>query len=280
VLQTLPLARKAADWLSQAGDALASVLLAADCRLCEKLLVTGSRLPICAECLASFQRVPARICDTCGQPLESLQTGTPAIAKEILHCPNCRPSRFAFACARSLTIYQDSVVSAILILKYQRMDPLAKWFAKELAELARQEGQRFQADVVVPVPLHPARQRDRGFNQAALLAKPLARELRIPYRPVLLQRIRERPQKRVLSIKDRWEAVQGAFAARPGGHVDNLRVLLLDDVLTTGATLSACSQALLDAGAKSVVALTVARAANSPVNRSGPVPGPSESAPG
>ncbi len=269
MLQTFPLARKAARWLSQAGDALASVLLPADCRLCEKLLVTGGRVPICEKCLASFQSVPARICDICGQPLESLQRVTAGTTNEVLHCANCKPPRFAFACARSLTIYQDAVVSAILILKYQRMYPLAKWFAKNLAELARQQGERFRADVVVPVPLHPSRQKERGFNQAALIAKSLARELRLPYRPVL-QRIRERPPKKILSVEDRWAAVRGAFVTRPHSQVDNLRILLVDDVLTTGATLSACSRVLLDAGAQSVVSLTVARAAKSPVTRTSP----------
>jgi len=270
VLHTLPLARRAASWFSQAGDALASVLLPADCRLCEKLLVTGSRVPMCERCLASFQGVPARICDVCGQPLESLQPATDPASNEVLHCPNCDPPRFAFVCARSLTIYQDTVVSAILILKYQRMDPLAKWFAKNLAALARQQGERFRADVVVPVPLHPSRQKERGFNQAALIAKPLARALKLPYRPVLLQRIRERPPKKILSAEDRWAAVRGAFVTRPHSQVDNLRILLVDDVLTTGATLSACARALLDAGAQSVVGLTVARAAKSPVTRTSP----------
>ena len=267
VLGSLPLRRKTAGWLSAAGDALASVFLSAECRLCEQFLLRASRIPICDACLESLTVMPARICDICGEPLENLD-GSPAT--EAVLCPNCHAGRFAFACVRSLTIYQDAAVSAILTLKYERMEPLAKWFAMRLAELARSRGGRFAADIVVPVPLHRARERERGHNQAALLAKPLAKALGRPYRPVLLQRVRERPLKRVLSVEERWEAVRDAFATLPGSQVKNLRVLLIDDVLTTGATLDACARALLAGGAQSVVGLTVARAARTPVTKTSP----------
>lgn len=273
MLEFFPLRRQTVHWLTAAGDALASVFLPGECRLCESLLLRASRVPICDNCLASFAAMPERICDICGQPLESLQ---PATEEQIL-CPNCHPPRFAFARARSLTIYQDAAVSAILTLKYERMEPLARWFAVRLAELVRSQGDRFAADIVVPVPLHRSRERERGYNQAALLAKPLAKALRLPYRPVLLQRVRERPRKGTLSVEERWEAVRGAFVTRPGSQVDKLRVLLLDDVLTTGATLDACARVLLASGAQSVVGLTIARAAQSPITRSFPMTGSSPS---
>ncbi len=92
----------------------------------------------------------------------------------------------------------------------------------------------------------------------------LAKRLRLPHKAVLLMRTRARLDKQVLSLLKRWESVRGAFATRPGSQVDNLRVLLLDDVLTTGATLDACARALRDARAKSVVGLTVARAVGNP----------------
>jgi predicted amidophosphoribosyltransferase len=92
------------------------------------------------------------------------------------------------------------------------------------------------------------------------LGRPLARRLRLPYRPVLLVRSRRRPEKHLLRSDERWAAVSGAFAIREGRRVDNLRILLLDDVMTTGATLDACSRALREAGAKSVLGLTIARA--------------------
>jgi ComF family protein len=110
------------------------------------------------------------------------------------------------------------------------------------------------------VPLHRQRERERGYNQAALIAKPLAKLLRLPYKSVLLTRIRPRPDKHLLSYEERWESVRGAFATRPGSQVDNLRVLLVDDVMTSGATLDSSAKTLREAGARSVIGLTVARA--------------------
>jgi len=86
----------------------------------------------------------------------------------------------------------------------------------------------------------------------------------LPHKAVLLV-VREHAQIAMLSLEERWESVRGAFATRPGSQVDNLRVLLVDDVLTTGATLDACARALRDAGAKSVIGLTVARAIRNPL---------------
>jgi ComF family protein len=146
------------------------------------------------------------------------------------------------------------------LLKHERIEPLGKWFGQRLAELVRQGGERMSADVIVPVPLHRDRNRERGYNQVDLFGRPLAKLLRLPYRPVLLVRSRPRPEKHLLRSEERWEAVRGAFAIRKGGRVDNLRILLLDDVMTTGATLDACSRALREAGAKLVLGLTIARA--------------------
>jgi hypothetical protein len=113
--------------------------------------------------------------------------------------------------------------------------------------------------------LHRDRERQRGYNQAGRISKPLARKLGLPHEAVLLMRTRPRPGKQVLSLEERWESVRGAFATRPDSQVDNKRVLLVDDVMTTGATLDACARALLEAGAKSVLGLTIARAARSPL---------------
>jgi ComF family protein len=177
-----------------------------------------------------------------------------------LLCPVCQDKTYAFDRARSFAVYKDALVQAILLLKFEQVGPLGVWFADQLADVARSGGSALVADVVVPVPLHRERERERGYNQAALISRPLSRKLGLPHKAVLLMRTRARPDKRILSLEERWESVRGAFATRPGSQVDNLRVLLVDDVLTTGATLDACARALLDAGAKSVIGLTVARA--------------------
>jgi predicted amidophosphoribosyltransferase len=97
------------------------------------------------------------------------------------------------------------------------------------------------AAAIVPVPLHRQRNRERGFKQVDLLGQPLAKLLRLPYQPVLLMRRRPRPERPLLRSEERWEAVRGAFAMRGTRRVDNLRILLLDDVMATGAMLDACS---------------------------------------
>jgi ComF family protein len=189
---------------------------------------------------------------------------------EPLLCPACHEKTYAFDRARSFALYKDAVVRAILLLKFEQIEPLGAWFSERLVEIVNADGERLSADVVVPVPLHREREKERGYNQAALLSNPLAKRLRLPHKAVLLMRTRARPDKQVLSLEERWESVRGAFATRPGSQVDNLRVLLVDDVLTTGATLDACARALREAGAKSVIGLTVARAHRNPL------PGPRE----
>jgi len=248
-------------WLAIVSDTVVSVFFPAGCRICEKLLTGASRVPICEECLSSFRATPQRKCEICGQTLE----GMTATEEEQLICRACQQKTYAFDRARSYGSYEGPLVQAILLLKWQRMEPLGRWFAERLSEIVVQAGPSFVADVVVPVPLHRDRERQRGYNQAALISKPLARKLDLPHEAVLLMRTKPRPSKQVLSLEERWESVRGAFATRPGSQVDNKRVLLVDDVLTTGATLDACARVLLESGAKSVLGLTVARAMRNPL---------------
>jgi len=239
------------------AGAVASVIFPAPCRICGELLENASRIPLCRACLASLAPYPGPICQRCGRPFVS--TVVTEISAEPL-CNVCRRGLYDFDFARSSASYSPKVASAIVLLKYEELVPLGRVFAARLLELARAHAKQCAADVVVPVPLHPARLRERGYNQAELIARPLARELGLPCRSYLLVRTRPRPDKLTLTLRERWRSVRGAFAIRQGSRVDNLRVLLVDDVLTTGATLDACSRALRRAGASYVAALTVARA--------------------
>jgi len=253
--------RRVRGWLAQASDAVVSVFFPAGCRICDKLLVRASRVPFCEVCLDSFEAPAEKKCEVCGQALGwfTQREGEPLL------CRACQQKTYAFERARSYGVYDGALVRAILLLKWERMEPLGEWFAERLAEMVQREPGQLVADVVVPVPLHRDRERQRGYNQASLISKPLARKLGLPHKAVLLMRTRPRPDKQVLSLEERWESVRGAFATRPGSQVDNKRVLLVDDVMTTGATLDACARALLDSGAKSVLGLTVARAARNPL---------------
>src|SRR5208282_478551 len=252
-------------WLEGFASALTSVVFPAGCRLCDAPLTHARRLPICEACLASFQTILPPICSLCGQVLPATAQSSDAAAL----CRDCTQGRFAFQASRSFGVYEGVLAHAIVLLKYERLEPLGSYFAWQLLQVARGDSQLLPVDVVVPVPLHRQKRKDRGYNQVDLFAHPLARRLRLPYRPILLMRSRPRPEKHLLSQEERWEAVRGAFVMCPGGRVDNLRVLLLDDVMTTGATLDACARALREAGARSVLGLTIARAARTATPVSG-----------
>lgn len=237
------------------ADALISVLFPAPCEICGGVLTTARLLPICENCFVALKPLPKPICAKCGRSFPSEIFAD----AEVPRCFACRRGLYAFDAARSYGAYTDEMVRAISLLKYERLTRLGSWFASKLHAIVQENPDFAAMDVVVPVPLHRARRRERGYNQAELIAKPLARMLKVPLGPYLLVRTKPRPARLLLSRRERWLTVRGAYEIRSGTRIDNLRVLLVDDVFTTGATLDACSQALRKAGAKRVVGLTVAR---------------------
>jgi ComF family protein len=244
--------------LRGAREALASIVFPAPCRICGQILDTGSAVPLCRACVTSvLQPLPEPVCARCGRPIVSAVV-TQGITPPLCHF--CRGYEYCFDFARSFGAYTRCMARSILLLKYASVTPLGGWFAHRLEEVVGCQDRAFAADVVVPVPLDPGRLRERGYNQAELIAKPLAHLLGIPFKSCLLVRTRPRPNQLRLTRRERWETVRGAYATHKTAQVDKLRVLLVDDVFTTGATLDACSKALKGAGAARVVGLTVARA--------------------
>jgi len=142
-------------WLAEAGDAIVSIFFPAGCRICDRTLVTASRVPICQECLSSFERLSANVCETCGRPLPGLAERD----SQPLLCPACRDRTYAFDRARSFALYKDALVQAILLLKFEQIGPLGAWFADQLAGIVSNGGNSLAADIVVPVPLHRERER-------------------------------------------------------------------------------------------------------------------------
>jgi competence protein ComFC len=239
-------------------EALASLVFPAPCRICARMLDTGNRIPFCRTCVTTLmQELSEPLCARCGRPMVS-----PLVAEGALppRCRLCRLGAYDFDFARSFGAYSPAMARAILLLKYSEITPLGGWFAKQLTKVAANNREEFAADVVVPVPLHPTRLRERGYNQAELIAKPLARYLGIPFRSYFLVRTRPPPDKIRLTRRERWETVRGAYVMHQRAKVDKMGVLLVDDVFTTGATLDACSRALRRAGAVRVAGITVARA--------------------
>jgi len=238
--------------------ALASLVFPAPCRICARMLDTGDHIPFCRACLATLtQELSQPQCARCGRPIVSTAVTESASPPQ---CHLCRLGTYDFDFVRSFGAYSPAMARAILLLKYSEITPLGGWFAQQLARVTEHNRGEFVADVVVPVPLHPSRLRERGYNQAELIARPLARHLGIPFRSYLLVRTRPRPDKIRLTQRERWETVRGAYATHQTAKVDKLCVLLVDDVFTTGATLDACSRALRGAGAVRVAGITVARA--------------------
>lgn len=238
------------------ADAVMSVLFPAPCEMCGEALATAALLPICEKCLEALGPLSEPVCEKCGRPFPS----EVILDAKIRQCFGCRAGLYGFDVARSYGAYSEKMVKAITLLKYHKLTRLGGWFAQRLRTTVEANAILGAVDVMVPVPLHPVRRRERGYNQTELIAKPLARRLGLRLDTSALVRVKPRPPQLLLSRRERWLSVRGAYEIREGSRIDNLRVLLIDDVFTTGATLDACARTLKKAGAKSVIGLTVARA--------------------
>ena len=230
------------------------ILLPDDCRLCGLPLGNASRIPVCPECLASAaQPMEAEyLCTRCRSPFlnrESLSADGV--------CPACEAEPQGFDSAWSYGAYDGKLRRLIHVYKYERVDTLALPLAKLLLDaLPREE----EFDCIVPLPLHWRKQWDRGFNQAELLAREVARRTGIPYCD-LLRRTKSSKAQAGLTFAARRENVKGNFALRGNLKVRDQHVLLIDDVLTTGATAAAAARLLKRAGgARRISILTLARA--------------------
>jgi ComF family protein len=154
-------------------------------------------------------------------------------------------------------VFADELRSAVHALKFESRPQMARALAPQLTKLWREHD--IDAHCIVAVPLHPSRERERGYNQSALLAAALAAEIGVPFHPRAVRRTRATRQQALLSQAERSANVAGAFLAdRP--LLEGRRVMIIDDVFTTGSTLAAAAVACRDAGAASVAAMTVARA--------------------
>lgn len=240
-----------------AADAFVSILFPAPCHVCRQPLATASRISVCPDCLNSLRRIESPVCRQCGRPFPSGPSGHGGGAAPV--CRACAAGLYHFDLARSFARYDPAMERILTLLKYSPAKPLACWLACQIEPIVRAEPAFEKVDSVVPVPLDRGRLRQRGYNQAELIARPLAGRLGLPLTANLLRRLRPRPPRLKLSRRERWETVRGAFQAKPGREVDRAHILLVDDVLTSGATLDACASALYSAGAEAVYAVTVAR---------------------
>lgn len=230
-------------------DPLLAVVFPSSCPACGALLAHPADGPLCGVCWAALPRHRGPSC-ACGLPL------LPGAAA----CGRCRRSRQPIAAGASLGPYEGPLRVAVQQLKYSGRRRAASRLAALLLEEAPSGRLLATSDLLVPVPLHPRRLRERGYNQAALLAQELSRRSGVAVSEAALVRRRDTASQAGLSAAERRRNVADAFVVRRRAAVAGRVVTLVDDVLTTGATARACARALAAAGAAEVRLLTVARA--------------------
>jgi ComF family protein len=222
------------------------------CQLCHNHRAEMRDGLVCGKCWSHVRFIRPPFCERCGLPF----TGEITTA---FVCTNCNDLELHFTSARSAVVAKSVVLEAIHRFKYSH----ALWFENFLAGLLIREAAPVLAKqtwhCIVPVPLHPVKQREREFNQAALLAAQLARATKIPLNGKILRRVHFTATQTLLTRDERAANMKNAFVVRQGTRLAGKKIVLVDDVFTTGATTNACAQALRAAGAAEVGVWTVAR---------------------
>lgn len=242
---------QAVSQLARAGagamDALVRRLLPCGCALCGVV----QQAVVCADCADELLRPVAR-CPQCALPSSGARL-----------CAICRASPPAFDATVTLGDYASPQDGLVLALKFGGQLALAGWLAQRLmAQYAQASDAGLPLpDLLAPVPLSPSRLAGRGFNQAWEIARPLARRLRVRTDPVLLRRRRDTAAQSTLALADRHANIEGAFALAPRASVAGLHIGLVDDVMTTGATLDEAARMLKAQGAGRVTAIVALRTA-------------------
>ena len=230
------------------ADSLIAVLLAPLCAACDTPLDAPTRGPVCDSCWSGVRPFIPPVCSHCGDPLPSWRR----LSLEQEVCPRCRRTNSALSSVRAIGPYEGPLRAIVHALKYDGRRSIAP----RLGDLMRVAARDLlnDVDVAMPVPLHWRRRQARGFNQA----EDLAPALEVPVMKAL-KRVRATTTQTDLPAARRHANVRGAFQIRWRTKVAGLRVVLVDDVCTTGATLEACAKALREAGAEDVCAVTAAR---------------------
>ncbi|HEY1170524.1 MAG TPA: ComF family protein [Verrucomicrobiae bacterium] len=224
------------------------------CQLCEKEPATKAMGYVGEACRADVKFIQAPMCDRCGLPFEGDIT-------QRFECTNCKELDLSFKWSRASVVSKSegTVLEVIHRFKYNG----GLWFEPFLVELWLEGAKATLAtekfDLIVPVPLHPHKEREREFNQAERLVRAIAKQTNLRVGDKLIERVVDTRTQTRLDRKERAANVKGAFAMRKGLKLNGERILVVDDVLTTGATTSACAKTLLKAGAGEVCVWTVAR---------------------
>lgn len=245
-----------------------------ECRLCGAPLANLSRLPVCDLCLQKIIPIPSPCCDICGDSLPAPAQLRPPLAEKVGEplCAECGRERPLFARAASYGAYAHELRELIHLLKYHQVRSASGALGRMMAQAAHPLLAGFESHsiVAVPVPLHATKFRERGFNQSELIARSalkglscLAGDRKLALDTTLLLRRRVTESQVGMTRDQRRKNIRGAFTVAARERISGREVLLLDDVMTTGATVSECTRVLRAAGAKTIVAVTVARSLKS-----------------
>ncbi len=215
------------------------------CPICEKIV--GSDGECCTSCQHKVKYIVQPFCMKCGKQLY--------FDEEEL-CHDCDKTKHLFARGIGAFSYTEELKQSIYRFKYGNKREYAKFYGKSLVKLRGDIVRSWEPDVIIPVPLHRSRQRKRGFNQTELIARVIGRELQIPVDEKCLYRIKNTVPQKELNDKERGKNVKKAFQVRDN-VVKYKKIVLVDDIYTTGTTVDACAETLLKAGAKEVYCISV-----------------------
>ncbi|MGE5110751.1 MAG: ComF family protein [Acidobacteriaceae bacterium] len=258
-MQAPPGSLSVVNLLNSLFGSLYSALFPSDCRLCSAPLNTVSRLPVCDACVNAIETMPEPHCRACGDLIPA------GFQDQHDFCPDCAFEAPPFERAAAYGPYTNGLRELIHLLKYEKVKPAAKLLGRMLAETIGTLDLLGEI-IIIPVPLHASKLRQRGFNQSELIAKEALRHLHgysdasFTLEVAVMKRRRDTPSQVGMTREERAENLRGAFGITTRSKVRDRQVLLVDDVLTTGATVSECTRVLRRAGAQRVWVATVARA--------------------
>ena len=222
------------------------------CRICGAFLEKAGERVVCRSCLNGLVPCRSPFCLCCGRFFDA--AGDPHL------CLECLKHRPPYTLHRSCAGYEGTLREVILLMKYRGYAVLGSDLARfALEATGSDDGLWSGIDALIPVPLHPRKRKERGFNQAAVIARELGRVKGVPVKTKALGRVKNIPAQTGLEAGARKRNVSGAFAVRRPAEVKGLTVLLVDDVYTTGSTVKECCRMLRRAGAREVRVLTLAR---------------------
>jgi ComF family protein len=232
---------------------IADLIFPPRCITCGAVLEEHGPLPFCPPCTAGIHFIRSPLCPRCGIPY-------PVTEGEDHLCGECLATTRPYAISRAVGRYEGTLLTAIHLFKYQGKIGIGKLLGRIMADFAGTQWDMRVFSAIMPVPLHRKRLRERGFNQAVILAREVAKRFSLPLDFMTLRRKVFTAPQVGLGKEDRSANVRGAFLVRKPQKVAGRRILLVDDVTTTGSTLRECASALMHEEAEAVAVLTLARA--------------------